>query len=491
MPRPSRRRQLALPQDAQPIDTFTRVSKGHASSRDKLTIGSAADAPKTRKRKAASARDDERDDERDGLVRRTRSFPPSSDEDELRHPVSLKRICRRDDAEPQPQPRVPPKEKKVVEAPPSGVERAHRPGRPIAVAEVRSRGSNCRRVRCGAEIGLAQKSKESVSSIPCHLAELVGLNGALLRTVALHMAHNGRNAPVDMGSALSDVSRTWGKRQVTVADIRRCIALQSGDGDAASPLIVSDYGGGRICIELSPDFKGAIIDQDGLAKRFRDNLEALCARRAAEDASEVEKDGDTKMEEKDVDVLLQGLSIADLPQAAVADVAASAKMDPIRVKGQKALAQLKSGLAAKQLEKEAKQQAHRGGNISLLERLRAKGLARASEPLPPTAEELGRRAALHRVGEVAAIISMLSLSMSPSGRQAFTMAALSQKIRDSQRMPMSVDEAVACVRLITTELAPEWLRLVRLGGRENVVVQRGKQPVQRVLEERVQRQLAA
>ncbi|PHH68927.1 hypothetical protein CDD80_7127 [Ophiocordyceps camponoti-rufipedis] len=488
MPRPSRRRQPALPQDARPIDTFARVSKGHASSRDKLAIGSVADAPKTRKRKAASARDGEED----GLVRRTRSFPPSSDEDELRHPVSLKRICRRDDAEPQPEPRAPPKEKKVAKAPPSGVERAQRPSRSSIIAEARRRGSTCRRVRTGAEIGLAHKSKEIVSSIPCHLAELIDLNGALLRTVALHMAHNGRNAPVDMRSAIPDVSRTWGKRQVTVADIRRCIALQSGDGDASSPLIVSDYGGGRICIEISPDFTGAMIDEDGLVKRVRDNLAALCARRAAEDASEVEKDGDSKMmEDKDVDVLLQGLSIADLPQAAVADVAASAKMDPTRAKGQRALAQFKSGLAAKQLEKEAKQQAHQGSSISLLERLRAKGLARASETLPHTAEAIGRRAALHRVGEVAAIISMLSLSMPASGRQAFTMAALSQKIRDSQRMPMSGDEAVACVRLITTELAPEWLRLVRLGGRENVVVQRGNQPVERDLEERVQRQLAA
>ncbi|PFH60413.1 hypothetical protein XA68_11035 [Ophiocordyceps unilateralis] len=505
MPRPARRRQAqpALSQDAHSIEAFTRVSKGpvskvHVSSRDKLAVGTATEAPATRKRKAAFTQDVQQD----GIARRTQSFPPSSDEDEIRRRASLKRHCRRDDTPPQPQPRAKPapKGKRVAKVPPSGVERAHRPSQSTILAEARRRGSTCRRPRIGAEAGLASRLKKSVDrSLPSHFAELVDLNRALLRTVVLHMAHNGRNAPLDVSSAIPNISRTWGKRKVTVADIRRCIAVQSYacEPGAASPLIVSNYGRGRICIELAPDRHGVVVDEERLCTQFRENLGTLCARRAVDDAIELDKDtdtdGDTKMD-TDVDVLLQGLSIADLPQAAVADVAASAKTDLMLVKGQRALSQLKGGLVAKQQEREGKQQAHQvgqGSKMSLLERLRAKQLARANEPLPPTAEALQRRAALHRVGEVAATISMLSLSMPLSGRQAFTMAALSQKLRDSQRMPMSDDEAVACVRLIATEVAPEWLRLLRLGGRDNVVVQRGGQPTDPMLEDRVQRLLAA
>jgi hypothetical protein len=128
--------------------------------------------------------------------------------------------------------------------------------------------------------------------------------------------------------------------------------------------------------------------------------------------------------------------------------------------------------------------------MSLLDRLRLKQLAKANEPLPPSGPELQRRAALNRVVDVTATISMLSLSNPMSlPRQAFTMAVILEKLKDSLRMPVSKEEGAACVRLIASEVAPEWLRIVTIGGRENVVVQRHSQPVDRVIQERVQKLL--
>jgi hypothetical protein len=83
---------------------------------------------------------------------------------------------------------------------------------------------------------------------------------------------------------------------------------------------------------------------------------------------------------------------------------------------------------------------------------------------------------------------MLSLSNPLSlPRQAFTMAVILDKLRDSLRVPLSKEEGMLCVKLIAAEVAPEWLRVVAIGGRENVVVQRNAQPVDRIIQERMQR----
>lgn len=130
--------------------------------------------------------------------------------------------------------------------------------------------------------------------------------------------------------------------------------------------------------------------------------------------------------------------------------------------------------------------------MGLLDRIRHKQLVKANGPLPPSGPELQRRAALNRVADVAATISMLSLSNPMSlPRQAFTMMAIADKLRDSLRVPLSKEEGMACVRLIATEIAPDWLRIVSIGGRENVVIQRHGQPVDWVMNDRVQKLLAA
>jgi hypothetical protein len=74
-------------------------------------------------------------------------------------------------------------------------------------------------------------------------------------------------------------------------------------------------------------------------------------------------------------------------------------------------------------------------------------------------------------------------------RISFTMAAVLVKLRDSLRTPVSQEDGAVCVRLLAKEVAPEWLRIVTVGGRENVVVQTGMQPGKMVVQERVDRLL--
>ncbi|RDA92534.1 hypothetical protein CP533_4182 [Ophiocordyceps camponoti-saundersi (nom. inval.)] len=490
MPRPGRGRRgqaATLSQAPRSIDAFARISKSQrASSQDKPAAGTSGGGPASRKRKATAVQDAGKA----GLVHATLSSG-DDDNNEASRPASLKRICRREDDAPK----SARKRKRVVRESPS----VQGPKRQRIVVEVRNK---CQRSQVGAEAGSACKKSVEEGSLPSDFADLVDLNRALLRTVVLHVAHHGANTPMDVRTMMPHISRTWGQREVTLEDVRRCMAVQSHAGEP-SPLIMCDYGRGRICIELASGLDGGIMDEERLGKQFRENLGALCAgRRAEDDAVEgVNKDDMSMVTDEagglGVDVLLRRLSMTDLGQVAVTDVTASVKTNNATLaKGQRALSELKSG-AATAKDKQQQQQQHgasevSGSKTSLLERLRAKKLAKASEPLPPTASAVRRRTALNRVGEAAATISMLGLgTSSQSGRQAFTMKALSQKVRDSQRMPMSEEESEACVRVLATEVAPGWLRLVTLAGRENVVVQRGGQPMDGEVEDRVRRLLAA
>lgn len=473
------------------ISHFTRVSKTHAfpdESHKKPTAGELT-AP-SRKRKASSI--DQENESR--LSRRNISFPPSSDEDE---PVASKRTCRRA----EPSPAIEAAADTIQVATPAAIkgrtgakaatprkQRAHRPSQATIIAKtVRQEKSKQTKISA-----LYQRKSEQVKasgldkSLPPKLADLLRLNKAFLNTMVMQIAHNGSNVPIDITTIAPQISRAWGKRQVTIEDIRRCIALQSlPKDDARSPFIISDYGRGRVCIELAAGIDGAAVSEERLSRQFEDNIRALCAEKATDEMT-------------DVDVPLQGLSLSDLPQAAITEVGVGLKDNPLYRKGHRALVELKSGIVAKQQEKQqVKQPASNnpilnpdGTKMSLLDRIRAKQLAKTNSPLGPTGPELQRRAALNRVVDVAATISMLSLSNPISlPRQAFTMTVISEKLKDSLRVPLSKEESITCVKLIASEVAPEWLKVVAIGGRENVVIQRHSQPVDRVINDRVRRLL--
>lgn len=501
---------LAAKQGPAPsIAAFTRVSKSNAypdANAKKAVISTDLTTTTTpsKKRKASSPLDNDAG----ACTRRNISFSPSDDDDDdeqkddAEHIAQRKkRACRRQEstlpAKPQPTPAktamptpTTTRGKTVAKAPPSRREAAHRPTAATIISKSRQDAAKPGQSRIDAFYAKQQAAKSAAddeidAAFPPHLADLVRLHRAFLKTVVMQMAHTRSNVPLDIRELAPNIARSWRKRQVTVEDVRRCVALEaSTEADGMqSPFIVADYGNGKVCVELREGHDGSAINQAQLCRQFEDNLRRLGADRATDKMADVD------------DVTLDGLSLAELPQADMTDMNTGAKTAALLVKGHKALSVLKDGMAAKQQEKEAKQQAAAapllnadGTKMSLLDRLRHKQLAAANAPLPPSGPELQRRAALNRVVDVASTISMLSLSTPTSlPRQAFTMVAIVEKLRDSLRVPLAKDEGIACIRLIATEVAPEWLRIVAIGGRENVVIQRGGEPVSRVIQERVQK----
>ncbi|KAK5987451.1 hypothetical protein PT974_11578 [Cladobotryum mycophilum] len=476
MARPTRRRQVETAPAPQAITSFARVSKGQAfpDTTSKKAAAVTTAPASTRKRKATETLAE--DDNHPQVTKRTVSFAPSSDDEQLLTPV--KRTRREEPAKPI--------LAKVLRTPQKTPQKASRKTPVKTPQKAIPSPIFVKTTPSGRQAKLEDYNYTSRRAD--NGADLIRLHKAFLKTTLLHIAHNGRNTPIDIAAISPNISRNWGKRQVTVDDIRRCVAIETSvqDPSIISPFIVSDYGRGKVCVELRPDMirDNTTIYEDNICKQFEDNIRHICTERARDEMC-------------DIDLPLEDLSLDDLPQAAVLKREVGIQANPLLAKGHRALSELKNDIVEKQQEKEAKQQAAtnnaavntNGTKMSLLDRIRLKQLTKANEP-PPSGPELERRAALNRVADVAATISMLSLSNPSSlSRQAFTMTLISDKLKDSLRVPISREEGMSCIRLIAKEVAPEWLKVVSVGGRENVVVQRNGQPVDRILHERVQKLL--
>lgn len=324
--------------------------------------------------------------------------------------------------------------------------------------------------------------------LPQELLDILSLYIAFVKTIALHYAHNGTNTPVDLRQISQAVSLAWGKRRISLADVRRCVGVMDlASTPMKSPFYLVDYGAKKVCVELRDEHHGRLLDGDGLVGAFEVNL-----RRIWSDVKDAAAE--------DMNTFVLGL-----PKAPVQSCDSVVKAGPQLSRGHKAAQEIKAAMAAKKDEKKAaeavKAQAARATTDSdapklpLLERLRLKETQLAAlAGTGPTAADLERRAALQRAADVAAVVAMLAKS-APSagtgGRVSFTMVTVLQKLRDSLRLPISKDEGAACVRLLAGEVAPEWLRIVKIGAKENVVVTVARAPSSGMVVERVKTLLAA
>jgi len=319
------------------------------------------------------------------------------------------------------------------------------------------------------------------SNFPQELVDLLNLNSAFLKTLSIHYAHNGTAVPVGVSAICPTIAQAWGKRKVTVDDIRRCIATleEKGHGIFSTgppcPFFLSELGRGKVCIELHQQYVGSgYMSEETLKRTFENNLRASWAKRASLDV---------------------GHFLASLPMAEITKSDANIKANPLLARGQRALEELKNGMAAKRQEKETKASPGAaapplnadGGKMSLLDRIRYRQLQQSENAaLAPSSAELQRRAVLQRAGDVAEVVAMLANTGAGQRRVSFTMARILARLRDSLRTPISAEEGVACVRLLAAEIAPEWLRVVTVGGKDNLVVMTDFTPSKTVVQDRIQ-----
>ncbi|KFY82191.1 hypothetical protein V500_10743 [Pseudogymnoascus sp. VKM F-4518 (FW-2643)] len=315
----------------------------------------------------------------------------------------------------------------------------------------------------------------SSDELPQKLIDLSNLHSSFLTALSIHYAHNGTHTPADLRLLCPNVTRAWGKRRVVLDDVKRILAiLNLHDPSGSTLLSLSDYGQNKICVETRvSDRAGRIakpLDENTMNTTFTSNLTSLWQ----------------KSTTQEIDAF-----ISTLPLEPVRICSSLAKMSPLLAKGQRRLEFIREGIAiGKAIEAtkttDVKPVDASGNRPTLLERLRAKALAKANAPAGPTKEELARRSALGRMEEVVATLTQLSTSSSAGqSRVSFTLPTVVVSLKDSFRSPISAKEAEDCVRLLAGEIAPAWLKIVKRGRTESVVVSRDERPSDGVIRERI------
>jgi hypothetical protein len=329
------------------------------------------------------------------------------------------------------------------------------------------------------------EKKSGGLDLPNELVDLINLHAAFLTALSIHYAHNGTHSPADLRNLCPDVARAWGKRGVVLDDIRRILGVLNSRIGAdstnrtTSTLSLSDYSHGKICIEIAE--RGAKSGR--IARPINEDFMNETFAHALVDSWNA----------KSEDMEMRSF-IKSLPMEAITTCSSVSKISPLLAKGQRRLEDMKVGMAANQANKtktKVTEATSNGRKLTLLERLRAKQLENANLPPPPSKEELSRKQALQRIEEVVSVLAILSTSSSiGQQRVSFTMATVIGKLKDSLKTPMSKEEAGNCVQLVATEIAPEWVKLVKMRKNEALVVNRDERPMEETVRKRVARALS-
>jgi hypothetical protein len=350
--------------------------------------------------------------------------------------------------------------------------------------------------------------------LPVELVNLLALHSSFLTAISLHYAHNGTSTPADLRDITTSATKVWRQRQVTYDDIRLLIGvLDHGPSGKHNPYYLSDYGRGKVCIEIKGDspLMGGMShwNEDALQDLFKDGLDSLWSQwRASQQLATrpiaTPKRGrgrpkkvdvkQTRMETfLDEDAMSNFLS--HLPLADVAPCAALTALAPLQEKGRKRLREFKESVQQGRAQKKTRPSLGKENDpqhlqqpaqakitefaavrkSNLLDRILAKQEAAKCGPAAPTTAELQRTAALQRSPEVLRVLSLLCASK-PGMRVSFSTATLVQSLRGSIRSPISNEEAMKCIEVLARDVAPGYVSIVSMGAISSVVVNQAMRP---------------
>ncbi|RMZ11401.1 hypothetical protein D0864_01005, partial [Hortaea werneckii] len=240
-------------------------------------------------------------------------------------------------------------------------------------------------------------------ALPIELQELARLHASFLKALSLYYTHHGTSSPVALNTILPQITKTWRKRDVTLEDLRRILALVP----RPSEFCLEDYGRAGICLARSQlgnegrNGTTSYIDEDRLKSLFESALQE----RWTSWTKSLEKERQTGP------TFIKSLGLATISKNTAAE-----KASPLFARGAQRLADLKAGQAEASevtsasnppLQEQQKSTAgtqNRGA--TLLDRVLAKQANTADLPAGPTKAQLERKAALHRVVDVAQTLSL-------------------------------------------------------------------------------------
>ncbi|KAK7522341.1 hypothetical protein IWZ03DRAFT_342760 [Phyllosticta citriasiana] len=334
--------------------------------------------------------------------------------------------------------------------------------------------------------------------LPQGLLDLIDLHSSFLGALSLYYAHNGISSPVDIRMLIPAITTKWGKRKVTIEDIRRSLGVMQSSAFTAHPhpalkartFLLSDYGHGKICLEQQESRKARSRRSSTVISPSLDEnaLNALFSIELSQRWDEYRR----KITPNSKSPQSVSYFISQMPLTEITTCPSLAKMGPFLAKGQQRLEDFKAGALKRQAsmmnfsrplgslpsskpnvpQTPAPNRSHHSRGASLLDRIRAKQTAAANAPPGPTPEERARIAALHRAEDVLATLSLMASTASV--RVSFPLPRLVRDVQASSRTPVGADEVRRCVQVLADEVAKGYVALVKLGATEVVVVDLAK-----------------
>jgi hypothetical protein len=349
------------------------------------------------------------------------------------------------------------------------------------------------------------------AQLPAELVSLLALHSSFLTALSLHYAHNGTSTPADLRDLTASVTLVWRQRQVTYDDIRLIMGvLDHSPSGKNNPYHLLDYGHGKIVLEIrddSPMVDGmSQMNEQGLQDMFKEGLDCLwsqwcTSQKLSSRPIAAPKRGRGRPKKVDttqirLETFLDSTSmsefLAQLPLADIEICTSLTAIAPLQEKGRKRMRDFKESVQHGRNQK--KRQVSGKENepalsstrqaqpaqpkitefaavrkTNLLDRILAKQEAAKCGPDTPSAAELQRRAALQRSEEVLGVLSLLCAGK-PGMRVSFSTTTLLQALRSSIRSPISKEEAMKCIEVLASEVAPSYVSMVNMGAISSVVV---------------------
>lgn len=351
----------------------------------------------------------------------------------------------------------------------------------------------------------------ATAALPTELVNLLALHQSFLTALSLHFIHNGTGTPADLLSLTEATTNVWRIRKVTYDDIRLLVGVLGTS--KSSPFHLSDYGRGKICLEVTDQYKAAAglsaMNEEALKSMFMESLDHLWRQwSAGQDPSArpiamPKKRGRGRPRRNDpaqasIQPFVDGPAItkfiAQLPLAEITACESLLAIAPLQEKGRKRLREIKDSVQQGRSVKKARETTGKENEVNaqpqtkmtdftsvrktnLLDRILAKEAAAAAGPKALTPAEQQRRAALQRSEDVLSVLSLLCASKGSGLRTSFSMNALLQSLQTSIRTPISKEEALKCIEVLAEEVTPGYISIVRMGALSSVVVNRGMRPV--------------
>ncbi|KAF2435711.1 hypothetical protein EJ08DRAFT_645397 [Tothia fuscella] len=339
------------------------------------------------------------------------------------------------------------------------------------------------------------------SELPDELHQLTRLNSAMLTALSLHYAHHGTSSPIDVCTLTPSITKIWGKRKVTLDDIRLCLGVTnmkiSGERVSTPAFSLALYANGKVCLELNASKKR----QGALSQSFDEkSLNARFATRLGRAWSRFDGKSETTS-------FISSLPLIDVPKSATYK-----KVAPMLAKGQQRLEEVMKPKAANEQsptpqsrqkrrkpsgmessKNEQKQvvaspssskentpgiEAAEAGfrSLGLIERIRHKEIYKSTLPTPPTKVELERIAALQRAEELLDIVDLLAAGKGGGLRVSFPLPALVKSVQSSIRSPLSREEIENCLEVLAKDIAGGYINMMAVGSTKCVIINKAFKP---------------